>query len=188
VTADGSPAAPTYALPGEPNNPLHLEGTPAIEAVVRLLTVIAGTPAPPLLRVGVDACDVPVLRRQLTAPTAKHFLATRFTPAELAYCSGRVDRLAARWAAKEAVAKAIGSGFRGLRPAQIEIARRSDGAPYVRAAEGRPWPDNADRWHWSVSLAHEGKIAIAVAIAVVDEPSNTVAAQRFDTTRKEERQ
>jgi holo-[acyl-carrier protein] synthase len=146
----------------------YVEGAPAIEAAVRLLAVATGAPALPSLRVGADVCDVATLRRQLSMPTAKHFLEITFTPTELLYCAGRAERLAARWAAKEAVAKAIGSGFRGLRPIQIEIARRPDGAPLVRAADNRPWPDGADSWKWAVSLAHDGGVAIAVAIAVTN--------------------
>jgi holo-[acyl-carrier protein] synthase len=167
VTANrpGSPLTRTSALSGKTNGRPHAEGIPAIEAAVRLLAMTTGTPPMPSLRVGTDVCDVAVLRRQLMAPTAEHFLATRFTPAELTYCAGRADRLAARWAAKEAVAKAVGSGFRGLRPAQIEIAHQLNGEPHVLAADDRPWPDNADNWEWSVSLAHEGGVAIAIVLA-----------------------
>src|SRR4051812_14472895 len=92
------------------------------------------------LRVGIDLCDISVLCRQLATSTASHFLSTRFTSEELEYCDGRAERIAARWAAKEAVAKAIGTGFRGLRPGQIEIARREDGQPFVRSAGDTEWP------------------------------------------------
>jgi len=159
---------PASVMPKD-NGRAHIEGTPAIEAALRLLATTTGTPALHSVHVGTDVCDVATLRRQLLAPTADHFLAITFTRTELAYCAGRADRLAARWAAKEAVAKAVGSGFRGLRPIQIEIARRPDGAPFVQAADSRPWPYRADRWKWSLSLAHEGEVAIAVAIAILDD-------------------
>ena len=95
------------------------------------------------------------------------FLRTRFTEAERAYCEERPERLAARWAAKEAVAKAIGTGFRGLHSSQIEIVHQPWGEPTVRSIGDRPWPDGANRWQWSLSIAHEGDAAVAVALAVV---------------------
>jgi holo-[acyl-carrier protein] synthase len=70
------------------------------------------------------------------------------------------------------VAKAVGTGFRGLQPNQIEIQRRCTGEPYVQPANTRPWPHEAHTWSWLVSLGHEGELAVAVAIAV---PANTSA-------------
>lgn len=139
----------------------------ALDTASRLLSVTIGMSCIPQLRVGADVCDVAKLRHQLSTIAADRFLATAFTADELAYCDGRAERLAARWAAKEAVAKAVGSGFRALRPAQIEIARLPTGAPYIRQSGNLPWPDGAHDWDWSVSLAHESDIAIAVAVAVV---------------------
>jgi holo-[acyl-carrier protein] synthase len=106
------------------------------------------------------------MARQLSGPSGQRFLATRFTSAELADSRGRTDRLAARWAAKEAVAKAIGTGFRGLRPAMIEVVKASDGNPSVQAAGDMAWPHEAQKWKWEISLAHDGNVAIAVAMAV----------------------
>jgi holo-[acyl-carrier protein] synthase len=146
-----------------------VEGAPITEAAIRLLTAVTGVSAGPGLRLGVDACDVAVFRRQLTLASADHFVRTRFTDAEREYCQGRPERLAARWAAKEAVAKAIGSGFRGLNPGQIEVARQADGAPYVRPVGHNAWPFDAQRWKWAISLAHEGDLAVAVAVALADQ-------------------
>lgn len=125
--------------------------------------------APPELnvRIGVDACDLTLLARQLQSPTAPRFLSNTFTEDELRYCQGRADRLGGRWAAKEAVAKAVGSGFRGLSPLQIEIRREADGRPWVHAVPGPAWPEDAHLWQWSVSLGHETDLAFAAAIAVL---------------------
>ncbi|MGW4368126.1 holo-ACP synthase [Nocardia takedensis] len=119
------------------------------------------------VRVGIDACDIPSLRRQLELPAGRRFLSNNFTDAELRYCRDRADRLGARWAAKEAVAKAIGTGFRGLRPNEIEICRDDNGQPRLRAATGRSWPHDAHTWAWSISLCHEADLAVAAAIAVI---------------------
>jgi len=154
-------------LDGDGLGSFSAEGTAIAEVARRLLATATG-PTSPELRVGVDACDVAVLRRQLILSSADHFLATRFTDAEREYCEGRADRLAARWAAKEAVAKAVGSGFRGLAPGQIEVARHADGAPFVRAVGTKRWPADAHTWRWAVSLAHENDLAIAIAVAISD--------------------
>ncbi|WP_440104142.1 holo-ACP synthase [Streptosporangium sp. H16] len=145
----------------------HQEGELTAHAATRLLQSVAGATQAPLVRIGVDACNITALQRQLATSIADAFLNTIYTASELDYCNGRVERLATRWAAKEAVAKAIGSGFRGLRPSQIEICRQSDGMPYVKAAGNHSWPNRAEDWTWSISLAHEEDVAVAVALAIV---------------------
>jgi holo-[acyl-carrier protein] synthase len=118
------------------------------------------------VHLGVDVVDVRTMARQLSGPSGERFLTTRFTPAELADSRSRADRIAARWAAKEAVAKAIGTGFRGLRPAMIEVVKALNGQPSVRAVGDAVWPNDAHNWNWVISLAHDGDVAIAVAMAV----------------------
>jgi holo-[acyl-carrier protein] synthase len=151
------------------------DGAPIVARAIRLLTHALG-PATPHLRLGIDACDVAALRRQLHLPSAAQYLRNTFTERELDYCADRAERIAARWAAKEAVAKAIGSGFRGLRPNQIEIRRRYTGEPYIQPADSRPWPHDAHTWSWLVSLCHEAELAVAVAIAVPVNSTATVFA------------
>jgi holo-[acyl-carrier protein] synthase len=120
------------------------------------------------IRVGVDVVSISGFEVTMATKGGAAFVRTRFTEAERAYCEERPERLAARWAAKEAVAKAIGTGFRGLRPSQIEIVHQPWGEPTVNRIGDRPWPHGADRWRWSLSIAHEGDAAVAVALAVVD--------------------
>ena len=122
-----------------------------------------------LIRVGIDVVSISGFGLTLATKGGAAFVRTRFTEAEQAYCDGRPERLATRWAAKEAVAKAIGTGFRGLRPRQIEIVHQPWGQPTVRRAGHDPWPNGADGWHWSLSLAHEGDAAVAVALVVAEE-------------------
>jgi len=149
----------------------RIDGEPLAARAVRLLSDAIGPAAPPL-RLGIDACDVAALRRQLCLPSAARRLSNSFTNLELDYCAGRPERIATRWAAKEAVAKAVGTGFRGLRPNQIEIRRRRTGEPYIQPADARSWPHDAHTWSWLVSLGHEAELAVAVAIAI---PTNTTA-------------
>ena len=134
------------------------------------------------VRLGVDVVDVDAMARQLATSTGQRFLETRFTSTELADSRGRADRIAARWAAKEAVAKAIGTGFRGLRPAMIEVVKAPHGQPSVRGVGAEPWPQEAQKWKWVLSLAHDGNVALAVAMAVgVPEPEILTADSRLDS-------
>lgn len=66
-------------------------------------------------RVGIDVVSVAWFARQLASHPAgaAPIELSLFTSAERTYCAGRPERYAVRWAAKEAVAKAIGTGFRG---------------------------------------------------------------------------
>jgi len=118
------------------------------------------------IALGVDVVAVSEFARILATPSGEAFASRTFSAAELAYCDGRAERLAARFAAKEAVAKAIGTGFRGIRPSQIEVLHRADGQPSVQAAGLKKWPEAAHLWRWALSLSHDGDAAVAVAIAV----------------------
>jgi holo-[acyl-carrier protein] synthase len=120
------------------------------------------------VRVGIDVVSISEFGLTMATKGGAAFVRTRFTEAEQAYCEGRPERLAGRWAAKEAVAKAVGTGFRGLRPRQIEIVHQPWGEPTVSRVGNGPWPSGADGWQWSLSLAHEGDAAVAVALAVTD--------------------
>jgi holo-[acyl-carrier protein] synthase len=60
------------------------------------------------------------------------YLTRIYTPEELEYCSGRVSSLAARWAAKEAVAKALGTGIGDVSWQEIEVVNNSNLNPSIR--------------------------------------------------------
>ena len=123
------------------------------------------------VRVGIDVVCVQGFTRLLESRGGAAFRTSRFTPHELDYCGDRTERLAGRWAAKEAVAKAIGTGFRGLRPSSIEICHQSHGVPLVRRAPGADeWPDGADGWDWAISISHESTAAAAIAVGVSPAP------------------
>lgn len=129
------------------------------------------------VRVGLDVVSIGWFARQLGDGEDTAFVRTAFTPAERAYCAGRPERFAVRWAAKEAVAKAIGTGFRGLRPGDIEIVHHLDGRAEVKAAPDSTWPDGADAWAWALTLCHEGDAALAVAVGTT---SDTTLSSRAD--------
>jgi len=118
-----------------------------------------------MIRVGVDMIELERIERLLERYGAR-FLERVYTPSEIAYCQGRISSLAARWAAKEAVSKALGTGWRGIYWKDIEVVRRRSGQPEVvlhdRAAAVA---QHLEISHWSVSLSHSQNTAIAMVLA-----------------------
>ncbi len=118
------------------------------------------------LAVGVDLVEV----RRVAALVERHsarFTGRVFTAAELADCAGQAESLAARWAAKEAVAKALGVGIGTVAFQDIEVRRGAVGQP-VLALHGRAATLAAERGltRWSLSLAHDGGLAIAFVVGM----------------------
>lgn len=90
-----------------------------------------------------------------------------FTSGELADCTGQVESLAARWAAKEAVAKALGTGIGAVGFREIEVVRSDSGQPALRL-HGAASTLAAERGltQWALSLAHDGGLALAFVVAM----------------------
>lgn len=140
------------------------------EATILRLTSIATANLAHDVRhsVGIDVVDIAMLKRQVEAGIGSALVDRLFSPEEVSEARGRVERLATRWAVKEAVAKAIGTGFRsGLRPIDVAVATAPNGRISVRPAGHAVWPHGASAWEWSVSASHEGNWAIAIALAIV---------------------
>jgi len=123
------------------------------------------------LAVGVDLIAVPRVERALQRH-GERFLRRVFTPAEVIYSRGRAPELAARFAAKEAVSKALGVGMRILAPDgvewhEVEVLGDWRGRPEVylhgRAAERAA---QLGLTRWAVSLSHEREYAIAFVVAM----------------------
>jgi len=98
------------------------------------------------------------------------FEARIFTPAESADARGRADPaqgFAARFAAKEAVLKAMGMGLWEVRLVDIELSRPGGGSPRIvlhAAAASAASARGIDTWE--VSISHDGGIAAAVVAAL----------------------
>lgn len=97
------------------------------------------------------------------------FLRRVFTEGELAYCLGRrrpAQHLAARFAAKEAVLKALGTGLRfGVRWREVEVQRQRGQAPEVHlAGRVREIADRKGVGTVLLSLTHDGEYALAQVI------------------------
>ncbi len=97
----------------------------------------------------------------------QRFLSRVFTPTELAECSGKIASLAARFAAKEAVAKAMGTGIGRIGWQEIEIVRGASNEPLLRLYGMAAELTGERGFHtWSVSLSHTNTHATAVAVAI----------------------
>lgn len=116
---------------------------------------------------GVDLVDIDQTSTMLGGEAGANFRDTCWTTAEQNECGGRVDRLSTRWAAKEATMKALGMGFGDIDPLAVEVVTDEDGRPQLRLHG--PAAERARRLGlttWSVSLSHEGSMAIALVVAV----------------------
>ena len=122
-----------------------------------------------ILRTGVDTIELDRIAAAVDAH-GDRFLDRIFTPAERAYCRGRTPSLAARFAAKEAVAKALGTGIwrQGLTWTDIEtLSNPETGAPILHlhgAAADLAQVQGLSTW--SLSLSHDRGHAIAFVVAL----------------------
>lgn len=121
---------------------------------------------------GIDAVEV-VRIAQLIERHGDRFLERVYTPGERAYAEGRKRRfehLAARFAAKEAALKALGTGWRsGIAWTDIEVVSLPSGQPTLRVT-GRAG-EEADRLGaraWMVSISHTNSTAYASVLALGD--------------------
>jgi holo-[acyl-carrier protein] synthase len=123
-----------------------------------------------MLTVGIDMVEIARVERVL-ARHGDHFLERVFTPTEILYCRARPPELAARFAAKEAVSKALGVGMRmlsrdGINWQDAEIVGDMRGKPLIRL-HGRA-AERAEELaltEWAVSLSHTREHAIAFVVA-----------------------
>ncbi|MBX7112374.1 MAG: holo-ACP synthase [Dehalococcoidia bacterium] len=114
--------------------------------------------------VGVDMIETDRVRRVLERHPER-FLARVFTPEEVAFCRGRVPELAARFAAKEAVMKALGTGARSVGWREIEVLPDRRGKPLLYLYGGAAERAAAIGLEAiDVSLSHLESFAIAVVV------------------------
>lgn len=119
----------------------------------------------PHFRLGVDVVEIPRFA-QAVARHGSRLLNRVFTPGEQTLTQGQIARLAARFAAKEAVVKALGTGIGEVAWVDVEILAASNGEPVVRlhrAAARRA--EHLGLSHWQLSLSHTRQTAVAVALA-----------------------
>jgi holo-[acyl-carrier protein] synthase len=124
-----------------------------------------------MLTTGVDIIFVPRVERAVQQ-FGDRFLERVYTPLERLYCRERLPELAVRFAAKEAVSKALGVGMRilsrdGIQWHEAEIVGDVRGKPLVRLHGGAARrAEELGLREWSVSLTHEREYAIAFVVAM----------------------
>lgn len=121
-----------------------------------------------LLGVGIDIVDIPRIR-DLRQKQGERFYATIFTPAEVEYCLRRANAdecFAARFAAKEAVMKALGTGWaQGVNFSNIEVVRPDDGRPKIQLhGTALEKARQLGAAHIHLSLSHARDVAVAEVI------------------------
>lgn len=121
-----------------------------------------------MIGIGVDLCEVDRMRTALArTPGLRDRL---FTDDERAYCDLRADpteRYAARFAAKEAVLKAMGLGVGACKWREIEVARADSGAPSVRLhGAAQALADERGIGGWLLTMTHTDRLAEAIAVAI----------------------
>jgi holo-[acyl-carrier protein] synthase len=119
--------------------------------------------------VGIDVIEIERVKKVLERHPER-FLKRVFTPEEVAFCRGRVPELAARFAAKEAVMKALGTGARGLAWREIEVLPNRRGKPliYLHGA-ARQRGEKIGLRGVDVSLTHSHELAIAAVVGAAED-------------------
>lgn len=119
-----------------------------------------------ILVTGIDLVEI----ERLQSAIERHgspFLDRIFTPEELSEVRDKPASLAARFAAKEAVAKALGTGIGSVHWKEIEALRGDAGQPVLRlSGKAAQVADERNLQEWSISLSHTKSHAIAIAVAI----------------------
>ena len=128
--------------------------------------------------IGIDLAVIPRLRR-LVDRWDERFLRRVFTDEEIAYCRRRRDpipHLAARFAAKEATLKALGTGLRmGVSWREMEVRRERGEAPtMVLHGRSRALALAKGGHRVLLTLTHDGDYALAQAMLVGDASDDDV--------------
>ncbi len=137
--------------------------------------------------VGIDTIEIPRVRHVLERH-GERFLKRVFTPEEVAFCRGRVPELAARFAAKEAVMKALGTGVRGIGWREIEVLPDGRGKPLVYlygSAKDRAKEMGLEGI--DISLSHERQYAVASVVAFRDEEEDPQLSRKRLVKRLKDR-
>ena len=123
---------------------------------------------------GIDVVDIAKIRRWIE-DSRDPLIPRCFVQAELDEIGDgihRIERLAGRFAAKEAVLKAIGTGFAaGVAFTDVVIQRAPGAAPEIRLSGGATQAATAlGVTAWKLSISHAGGIAMASVLALGAEP------------------
>ncbi len=118
---------------------------------------------------GIDLCEVERIEKAMAAPHGARFRDRVFTSGEIAYAeskANRAERYAARFAAKEAGMKALGTGWRnGLSWHDLEVWNLASGRPALRLhGKAAEFAERLGVRNISLSLTHTARQAMALVI------------------------
>lgn len=119
-----------------------------------------------IIGIGTDITEIVRIQK---ACEKQAFLSRIYTEEERRQAGKRISRLAGNFAVKEAVAKALGTGFREFMPGDIEVLREESGRPYVLLYGGAARLARelgVKRWH--VSITNTDAYAAAFVVAEAD--------------------
>jgi holo-[acyl-carrier protein] synthase len=120
------------------------------------------------IQCGVDLIEIDRIENAIER-WGERFLHRVWTDRELVYCRGRAPQLAARFAAKEAASKALGTGIHGLVWRDIEVLPDRRGKPLVFLHGGAKERAAKLRLNtWAISLTHSRNLACAMVVAWAD--------------------
>lgn len=119
-----------------------------------------------MIETGIDLIEI----ARIESAIERHgdvFLNRIFTAQEIESCKGRAESFAGRFAVKEAVAKAMGTGIGDFSWREIEIVRDGMGKPrLVLHNKALELSNELGVKSWSISLTHTGSHAIGLAVAL----------------------
>ena len=121
---------------------------------------------------GIDLVDCPRIEN-MVSEHGERFIDRVFTAAEQAYAAAnkdRIEKLAGRFAAKEAILKLMGTGWRGkIAWTDIEVVNNKAGQPEVSlCGEVKKIAERLGIRNISVSITHTANFAIASAVALAE--------------------
>lgn len=118
-----------------------------------------------LLRVGVDLVEVARIERGVKRH-GERFYKRFFTEQEVAFCKRNATRLAGRFAVKEAVGKAFGTGIGDVSWQEIEVVCDTRGRPFLNLTGGaKTLAEQMGLTTWEISLSHTDTHAIGFVVA-----------------------
>ena len=119
-----------------------------------------------ILRTGVDLVEIDRIGETITRH-GDRFMKRIFTQSEIDQCHGKIPSLAGRYAVKEAVSKAFGTGIGDMQWVEIEIIQDERNAPQL-LLHGRAAEIGAEQGltTWSISISHTETHAVGMAVAI----------------------
>ena len=121
-------------------------------------------------RVGVDIIEITRIDEAMQR-FGQRFLQRIYTGPELELCKAKANRLAVRFAGKEAVMKALGTGIKGVSWREIEVLSKPSGEPYVRLyGKAMTIASTMGLGELAISLSHSKEYAVATVVATIGQP------------------